>query len=74
MRCIACDDMLTSGEMGKKSPITGEEYLLCRPCLKEAGLLSPQEQQEFLFETATVPLALPGEAAVDDFALIEEDE
>ena len=44
MRCVACDAMLTSTEMGKKSPIDGQDYLLCFPCLRSACLLSPQEQ------------------------------
>lgn len=30
---------MSSKEMGRKSPVTNEEYLLCTPCLKEAGLL-----------------------------------
>ena len=39
MRCVACDDMLSALEMSRKSPATGEDYLLCTPCLMEAGLL-----------------------------------
>jgi hypothetical protein len=39
MHCVACDDPLTPKEMGRKSPITGEDYLLCTPCLEAAGLL-----------------------------------
>lgn len=39
MRCVACDELLTPREISRKSPITGEEYQLCTPCLKEAGLL-----------------------------------
>ena len=39
MRCCACDALLTQIEMGRKSPATGEDYLLCTVCLLEAGLL-----------------------------------
>ena len=39
MRCCACDNLLTQIEMGRKSPATGEDYLLCTECLLEAGLL-----------------------------------
>lgn len=41
MRCVACDDPLTGLEQSRKSPTTGEDYLLCTPCLREAGLLVP---------------------------------
>lgn len=39
MRCVACDDPLSALEMSRKSPVTGEDYLLCTPCLAKAGLL-----------------------------------
>ena len=39
MRCVACDESLTALEMSRKSPVTGEDYLLCTKCLVEAGLL-----------------------------------
>ena len=75
MRCVACDDPLTSGEMGKKSPVTGEDYLLCRPCLKEAGLLSPQEHQEMVIDMVQEHAeASFEEGFTDDFSLSEEDE
>lgn len=40
MRCVACDEPMTPMEQSRKSPTTGQEYLLCTPCLREAGLLS----------------------------------
>ena len=39
MRCVACDEPLTGLEQSRKSPATGADYLLCTPCLREAGLL-----------------------------------
>ena len=39
MRCVACDEPMTGLEMSRKSPVTGEEYLLCTACLIKAGLL-----------------------------------
>lgn len=38
MRCVACDVPLTQKEESMKSPITGEDYLLCTKDGKAAGL------------------------------------
>jgi hypothetical protein len=59
MRCVACDEPLSALEMSRKSPMTGEDYLLCTECLIAAGLLvhsieNPlaeiEEGQEFIYE------------------------
>lgn len=39
MHCVACDLLLSQKELSRKSPTTGEDYLLCTKCLAEAGLL-----------------------------------
>lgn len=39
MRCVACDDPLSPKEESMKSQVTGEDFLLCTPCLGKAGLL-----------------------------------
>lgn len=55
MRCVACDDPLTGLEQSRKSPITGEDYLLCTPCLREAGLLIPSVENP-LADTEEPPM------------------
>lgn len=56
MRCVACDDPLTALEQSRKSPTTGEDYLLCTPCLREAGLLVPSVENP-LADTEEPPMS-----------------
>ena len=48
MRCIACDDPLSQVEQSRKSPNTGEDYLLCTRCLAVAGLLFVAEEKPWV--------------------------
>ena len=56
MRCVACDEPLTGLEQSRKSPTTGEDYLLCTPCLREAGLLVPSVENP-LADTEEPPMS-----------------
>lgn len=71
MRCVSCDWPLTSQEMGKKSPLDRQEYLMCFPCLKKAGLLTHQELERMPLETSDPPIEqdsdfLPEEIDLDE--------
>lgn len=43
MRCVCCDEPLSSYEMGLKSKVTGENFWMKVKCLKEAGLLQDDD-------------------------------
>ena len=64
MRCVSCNDIMTSSEMGKKSTVDGQEYLMCLSCLGKAGLLSVQEQQ-------TIPPSAEEETLEEEYYMEE---
>lgn len=57
MRCVACNEPLSSLEMGRKSPVTGEDYLLCTKDLREAGLLVTAEENPIAEEDVYVDIS-----------------
>ena len=53
MHCVACDVQLTPQEMSRKSPVTGEDYLLCTHCLDAAGLLHKATENPLAIDEVT---------------------
>ena len=71
MRCVSCDDPLTSHEMGKKDA-DGQEYLLCVPCLGKAGLLTQQEREQLRPTTDQPPIEEDFEPLIEELDLDDQ--